>query len=87
LSPAFWWNVLHNLVIHPLLVSQLRWAERLHEWSSDHLFDAVEPDGPEPTVADAFLGGVILTVLAGLLLTGAVVWVERLVALVWRGGR
>lgn len=31
---AIFWEIIHNLIAHPLLVTRTRWAERFHDYTA-----------------------------------------------------
>lgn len=40
--PEWFWNTTHNLIAHPLLVTQTKWATQFHDWTASMAYSGKE---------------------------------------------
>lgn len=31
------WEIVHNLIAHPLLITGFKWADRFHDWTANKM--------------------------------------------------
>ncbi len=31
------WNIIHNCIAHPLLITNKKWADRFHDWTANKM--------------------------------------------------
>lgn len=35
----FFWDIIHNVIAHPLLIFRTRWSERFHDWTAKKAYN------------------------------------------------